>query len=831
MSEPAPRFLVLVRSHFDVLWRRRREDGHREGGRRFAGYRTMEAWYLSACLELADRDPAFAFELECTQVLAEFMAGNPGPAAAVRRLAAAGRFAVAGGGWNIVDGNLVLAETIIRNFTIGFAELERLLGPVPAADPRLAIRNDAFGNPAQLPQILAGCGFRAVSGLSYSPARGDAWQGLDGTVIPVVDPPRAARWGMGGYVPPCAACAGEGCPACGGRGVAPRPAPPWPAPTEPDAVQGWGLIEVGGEEGVPDDGLLTAVRALAGRGPVAYTTSGALLDRLLPAAGTEPRLHPGVELNPNNTGCYTTRIRTKQHLRRLERRLLAWEHLLARQGAAPADLDRAWTAVLLGAFHDCVTGTLIDAAYDELMAALRAGEAAVDAAAHAVRTTATDDAAWVFQPGADAIPAEVWLPDRDGIAAVETPDGRRHPAERRTDGPHGPGLRVAIPALVPGAVPLRLHAGPAAAVEPVATADGSIRMANGHLVVEGDGAGLTRIHRADGTPVCVAGTWRPGQPILENDIGSPWATLYDDRRRRAVDRLVEPLGAWRGPGWQELRYRMHTPWNTAGRSRGMVMEVAYRLEDALPWLAVRIDVLWESFDTRLRLAWPLARSGVHRFGVPAGHLERAPYAATGLGAWDGACGDHAAVEWSAVDHGDGWTGVMDRGTPGRLWEPGESGGTLFVSLLRSPNQPTYLYKPDIGGPHGYDGMRDEGRHRLWCALAAGSGAATDSGLAAWASGWNTVLPTGLGHLALPPGGLVDSPDGVELAACLRTPDGALAVRLVERRGRPARATIRLPAPATRVVRTDLRLRPLPGIPDTSGPVELRPFEIATVVLR
>jgi alpha-mannosidase len=62
---------------------------------------------------------------------------------------------------------MIHGESLVRNYVDGLLWVEENFGQ----KTRLAVRNDAFGNSAQLPQILArmrNC--KWATGMSYSPA-------------------------------------------------------------------------------------------------------------------------------------------------------------------------------------------------------------------------------------------------------------------------------------------------------------------------------------------------------------------------------------------------------------------------------------------------------------------------------------------------------------------------------------------------------------------------------------------------------------------------------------------------------------------------------------
>ena len=205
-----PRIYVLTNNHFDLTWRRCWDCRFTFKGHSFASYAEIEDYYMTDNLALARRFPEYKFEAESTAVVRKYLDRHPDRSETLRDLAAAGRFAVSGAGDNIVDANMVLGESIVRNFLTGLLWVEDHLG----VRVRRGVRNDGFGNSAQVPQIFRGCEIRWVTGIGYSPIRGTYWRGLDGSVIYTGSIPTV---GVGGGVekyPPCPACRGKGCRKC-----------------------------------------------------------------------------------------------------------------------------------------------------------------------------------------------------------------------------------------------------------------------------------------------------------------------------------------------------------------------------------------------------------------------------------------------------------------------------------------------------------------------------------------------------------------------------------------------------------------------------------------
>ena len=174
-----PLLYIIINNHFDPTWRRCWDRRFTWNGQTFISYADIEEYYMLDNLAIAREHPEYKFEAEFTLVVRKFLERHPEKMEELHQLAQEGRFAVTGGGEVIVDTNMILGESMVRNYLYGLLWVEKTLGQ----KTRLAVRNDGFGNSAQLPQILRGCEIAWATGFSYTPAQGRYWSGLDGSVI------------------------------------------------------------------------------------------------------------------------------------------------------------------------------------------------------------------------------------------------------------------------------------------------------------------------------------------------------------------------------------------------------------------------------------------------------------------------------------------------------------------------------------------------------------------------------------------------------------------------------------------------------------------------
>ncbi len=127
--------------------------------------------------------PHFHFDGQ-TIVLEDYLEVRPRNAPRLAKLIRDGRIAV--GPWYVLaDSFLVSGESLIRNLEIGMEIARRFGKPL-----ELGYLPDQFGHTAQMPQILAGFGFKAA--LLWRGVGADVnrnrflWEALDGTRIPTV---------------------------------------------------------------------------------------------------------------------------------------------------------------------------------------------------------------------------------------------------------------------------------------------------------------------------------------------------------------------------------------------------------------------------------------------------------------------------------------------------------------------------------------------------------------------------------------------------------------------------------------------------------------------
>ena len=847
-----PVLFVVVNNHFDLTWRRCWQRPFVDQGRTFVSYADLQEDYLLDNLALARQNPGYKFEAESTQVLRSFLQRHPELLTELRQLARAGRFAVTGGGEAIIDANMVQGESLVRNYVDGLLWVEEVLGQ----HTRLAVRNDAFGNSAQLPQILRGCEIAWATGFSYSPAQGLYWRGLDGSTILHARLPTVAAGGGNTKYAPCPNCAGAGhlvggmvCPACQGRGIDCCEYAWLPPEVDEQALArfGAGMVWMSPEELLPNPALMDWAKQMRAEYEVRFALEEDVLPYLQPwlealEKPDQEDLHGSVELNPNNAGVWVTRIQTKQTVRRQEYAIQALEALWAMaalKGARyPQDtLKRIRQDQFFTMFHDAITATHVDAAYAELQDFYRAIDEAVAvsrAGAVAELVQPQEDHISVINPSGYPVTAictavldfsaeSVRLSNGDGSPARVLAVRRLAENTLAVDF-----VAKAVPAWSAHVYQLEERDTPPAEVSPLPQPV----LENERFRVTADEHGLrTVFDKRLEREILTAGEYRPAELILEHDEGSPWATLSDDQRRTPLSSFTQRITAEQGPGFQRLLFRVEVPREAGFSGKALRAVLSVILVEGLERLDFHLYANWDGFNHRLRVAMPVSFAGQHVYEIPYGQLTRQPYEPSFR--WAGANGDWPAVNWGGVQGEQASVALLNRGTPSYRMEAGQEGGeVILLSLLRSPTLPTYLHEPDFYTMTAYDGMRDMGEHDFDFAVTAYNQPFAESSVVLDADAYHLNPVVTPGRAELPPMPEIQSGNARLAAVKWAEREDALILRLVEYRGQGGAVSIRLPEGLRQVEKVNLLERQPEALAVTDGLVrlDLRPWEIATLKL-
>ena len=406
---------LIARNHMDPSWLRCFEEAytHPETGETVRPYADVEETQILEYMDFAELY-GVKYQIEQSLVVKKFLERNPDQKERFRNLVQKGLLELAGGGESVIDRNLTRGESWVRNHLYSHAYYLREFGRVP----RFAITPDIFGLPSQLPQFFRSVGFDALIIFDRVLKNNKPfWRGLDGTLIVLdscfLQPPEPnLRTADCVKLPACQHCRGEGCDLCGGTGIdttydMTRPdkallqAAYYGNMSADDLLEK--LLETEKEEYFV---MITTEEPTIGTflyGPLADAAKRHGMevrylgfeenhekwcpgqeDRLRSGSFTEDEIDTRPEGNPAGCGCYTSRIEIKKANRELEQLLFEAENFasLVRlhggfQGNAPRrdypqkTLEMLWNKMAFIQFHDCITGTHVDACYYELMRYIR----------------------------------------------------------------------------------------------------------------------------------------------------------------------------------------------------------------------------------------------------------------------------------------------------------------------------------------------------------------------------------------------------------------------------------------------------------------------------
>ena len=838
-------WFVFRFNHFDPTWRRCWDRDFVEGGRRFRSYRAIEELWIDTAIATC-ADGVSCFMVECSWVLRHYLERHPEQRETLRQLAREGRFELLGSGETIVDANLIHGETLARNLLLGTLWGEETLG----ARPTTGFHSDGFGSSAQMPQIFRQCGYDWFADLSYARPDRPFWRGLDGSTIYYDTEKRLShRQGTRARIyqklPPCPHCQGHGCPACDGHGmVIGQRAELTALPDAPVAGQ-VGVLMLWGEEIQPGLHVADAVAQFNADSTEMVVRQGIyrdlrpfIADRLAqvdnpPASDISSRC----ENNPSQSGCYVSRIKMKQEHRRSEHALLAaecWDALLS-GGAAAGRLRDAWRILCFAAFHDAVTSSHCDQAYDELLdlhAEMQATAATTVAAACTPVLSPRDGAYTIFNhhdfPA--TTPVTLHVPGRWSGATAVAGD-KQLPVYAVAPGENSTAVTVLARDVPPlGACSIDVREAPAAVPMPAAA---RINFA-GYTLDAGE-HGITAVE-ADGLgAVAATADYLFGELLLEHDDGDPWATRSLDRTRVRLSPYTRRTGIAQSANEVTVTYTgrhpanddphfcddPHVTWLTWGQT--------FRLRTGLPWMTVETQVEWYTHSRRLRLAFPSAlRDNRGLYEIPYGVLARDRYEGT-TNYGGNAGGDWPALHWAGLQAPAYTFAVFNQGTPSYRIEE----GAVLVSVLRSPQLPYGLFEPESYTAYNYYGMHDHGTHRFTHALYIGRGDWRENATGAQAALFNSGLTTLPGALAAPPAAWAITSAHSRLATVKHAENGrGVILRLVETAGNADTVTVCPPPHFTRARLCNLLEDDGAVVDGNDGAfrIPLKPWEIATVRL-
>ncbi len=781
-------------------------------------------------------------------------------------------------GHNITDTNLIQGESIIRSYLYGYNYLKDKFNYIPEGFDR----NDTFGNSAQVSQIVRGFGGKWVTNVVFTKLSAPYWRGVDGSVVCQVDPQRAATCGGYAKYRPCPACRGygdESCSVCEGTRIdrefiEARHSRINVRYDEPQSEALQGILYISGEEILPDEKTFDWIEANKDKYNIFFSDFVDVAHRYYGeriAAADEPseqEVAASPEVNYNNTGCYVTRINTKKYVRAAENRIYAAESMAVmnslRGGKVP-DFNKIWDKLLFTMFHDAVTGTMVDAAYEELCDLHREIDASISSVENELTAFCTKDKSdmvTVINPNPVSISGTVVMECPVGKVPTDANGERLSAVDFEV---HGETVRLTaavnnippfgrlICTLEDASDIYKRHVAELdnqmpAELAPVLrieenngdSASGESRIyviENEYFRVKADKNGISEIFdKRLSRVIACEGEYRVGEWILEHDEGSPWMTLSDDRRRIKLSQCTELVTYEKTADAEKLTFAVNKRFWGYAVDGGHDICWSVSLVRGVERVLFSSDVYWNTQNYRLRIAFPTPVSGRHFYEIPYAFLERKPYKPTcvwsnGTSNWSGADGDHPAINWAGIE-GDGVSvALLNRGTPSyQINTDGEGCETIFLSVLRSPSVGTYLHEPLSYTMTDYDGMRDCGEHHFEYALASYGSGFSDNNAVCDGIGYNAELYAAKGEVSLPELPVLCS-DDVRVSAVKHACNGnGFIYRLAEYHGKNATAVITVPQYVSAVYETDLREDNITELQINDGKLrlEMKPFKIKSL---
>lgn len=860
---------VFVVNHQDLTWRRCFDRPLEFRGESYVSYAHLQALYIKKNLELCKKRPEYRFNIECVATLRHFLENHPEYKDEIARLFDEGRLNMPFTGHNIVDSNLISGESIVRSYLFGYNYLKDNFNYTP----RGFDRNDSFGNSAQLPQIARGFGINWAHNIVYTQLEGNYWRGLDGSALAKVDPKLSAICGGYAKYRPCPRCHGKGddtCSFCHGTLID----EPYAEPrrfkinvdendAQNDELQGY--LYVSGEELLPREEMFCWMDENRERYDIRFSNWAEVADKYYAEriakvdCPPEDEIHPSQEVNFNNTGVYVSRIRTKQNVRKIESRIFALEALtvmnaLSDRNVPEYDAEGLWDKILFTMFHDAVTGTMVDAAYEELMDVHRSISLSLDELERGLLEEPSENAFTVVNPHGFDLDGEIEVPCPEG-QAVFSADGTRLPILSRKDGRTR--VTLSIPAF--SCIDCKTdkyeekkefhkfayaqRRGVAAVLRNDVDDEGNnegdevFTVENEYYRITATTHGIVKVFDKEvGCIVAEEGEYKVGEWILEHDEGSPWATLSTDMRRMPLSDVTFLVSFEKTNDYQRLTYS-HTK-----RYWGYAVDAGYEifytvtLVNGEKKIRFEADCDWDTQNHRLRIAFPTPLKGRRIYEIPYGYIERDPYEKNivwphGPSNWAGAAGDCPAIGFAGVEGKDASLAVLNRGTPSYAVNPDKDGKeTVFLSVLRSPTVGTYLHEPESYTMTDYYEMRDAGKHHFEYCLTSYAEGFDKNRAVSDAASYNSALFLSKEGFALP-----EMPravgDGVKIRALKPACDmNGFIVRLYEYHGTHSTAEITVPDYVKTVYETDLKEDAIREIPVADGKITLDfdPFRIKTL---
>ena len=841
---------ISQHNHFDPLWRRCWDRAFDFKGKHYRSYADIEERVMNAWLDSAKRGAGFV-EGQAV-VFRKYLQRNPDRLEEIQDLVNKGLIELIACGETVSDTNMPSGETLLRNLVLGQRYFEDTFGIIPA----LGSLEDAFGQSAQLPQLFRGVECKIVHGLCYKPVQGPYWKGLDGSVVFIGAPP-GRHTGHCDKTPPCPTCGGAGCKSCNDSGLADGP------PVTDDSLRQalredysqypFTIIAAGGEEATPNPNLPEIV-AQARRDLGVDFQFGAvrpILERFADeiARVDDPTVEVAdqVEGNPACAGCYVTRIKVKQRMRRVENLVNTAEKWAAVAYMLRADypsdtLLHAWRSVVFVGFHDAITSTHLDQPYFELLDMLADAEGAANnvldkAFAHIESHIPAEVKDRIVVYNSDSWersdPVTFVFPNTQGAPTLKDHLG----AELRVLDVSATGTEVSVTFMPPEAPPLGY-----AVIEVIPdsrpihrgdTVNGPGSIENDFFTIGVSDKGIHSIlDKRVGAEILDTAGYLANELILEEDVGHPWGATKPPAFQERLGEYTTGVKIRKAENTQEIiitgQYK--------GRDENvkiLTWRQSVKLYAEVDRIDFHTEIDWDTAQRRIRVAFPTnIKTDDAVYAIPYGALKRSKYEPEFI---DGPAtnGDWPAVNWVDVYSAreDRGVALINTGAPSHTIVD----GALFASLLRSPADHWCLNEPEYYDCPDFDGARDAGRHEFSYSLIPHGGDHGAANIEKRGREINNPLIcrffAGCGHgkLGLQHSFLrLDAADNVIVTAIKKADrDSSIIVRLAETAGRNGEASVSLQGAGAKASLVNFLERHPEPAPDK---ISLTPFKILTVRL-
>lgn len=701
--------IVTYHEHVDAQWARCNDRPHKYHDFIIRSYMEVFEWVILEAMELSKRGLTFA-EGEI-YFWRYFLEKHPEKRDELKQRIREKKFEIVRQGELVIDTNYTPAEGLVRNqlLTKGFYEEYCGEGYWPG---KLAFPWDSFGNSANMPQVYKLSGVDAVGGEKYRICPDHFWVGIDGTKIPCIDQLYSNVNRLNdpvlyvcGRHPHCPECGGKGCPGCNGRGFIEI------TPIQKESVKETLLkaaeygekkkfVLIGGEEALPNADIVDAVEELNTdyKGDVHFRF-GTIEEfweehKAFYQSVEEDYKEASQDLNPVNSGCYTTRIRLKQRCREVAYALIRAEAEIAlgcwNQGKVcknPENMRLAWENMMLNFHHDSIGGTHIDGGYDELMDFLDESESiAMEFARPVKKVTAKRIGKGCIQKGKNVkkLGDLTVIYDQTGILQVLKSDVDVF-GEFRLE-------KLAYNSAV--SRPVRI--GELVLMDDWGSAYSWYRLSEPMLL--GD-YNYAVVETKDGL-------WWRGR----RDVGDPGA------RRLEWDVCVRA-----SQDGQRLDFTTEVNWDTENKRLKVLVPVNDHLSMESVW-EIPFGFLKHSYDPNA-IHEEFAASQINRCISEKGNMQRIAqlsdcgehdFRPTACAEYDlhglKITGEYPALHWVRHDiEASQGVAVLNKGLPSARWVP----GCFEISLLRSPQMHcTLTVLPHVEEVWDIDGVRDTGKHRF-----------------------------------------------------------------------------------------------------------------------